>query len=306
MKKIIRLLLIVFAGFIVCCKGTIKEPVIVPVPLPEVLMAIATPATAKYNGNSTVTWQLKNAKSCDVSVNGVPQTTNGNSIDIKNLVASTTVVITAIGDGSYKSSTTVNISVENAPTPSASITAPTEVIPFASSTTFSWVLGDYTTGLSIDGVNQTGTSFKTPVLTKSTDYNLVAIGPGGTQSYKVTINVASWDSSNLGLITYKPWYLIKSEQQEVNGTVWHPMIPDPRTITDHSVFGIDGKCRSYDVNETLFEGPYDWSFTDKGLIVGGMVYTTMTVSKDQLVLVYTVYGFAGVPPVIMRDTYGHK
>lgn len=296
--------MVIFIGFFVSCKGTIvEEPVIVP--QPEILLPIATPATVKYNGSSTVSWQLKNAKSCDVSVNGVLQTVNGNSIDVKNLISNATVVITAIGDGSYKSSTTVNISVENAPAPSVSITAPTDVIPFASSTTFSWVLGDYTTGLSIDGVNQTGTSFKTPVLTKSTDYNLVAIGPGGTQSYKITINVDSYKNSKLGLITYKPWYLVKEEQQQVNSTTWYPMIPDPRTITDHLVFGVDGKLRYFDVNEVLIGGPYDWYFTDLGLqVVKGTTYSSVSVTENQMVLIATVSGF-GVT-ITVRDTYEHK
>ncbi len=304
MKKI-RLLLIIFAGFFVSCKGVVEDVVI---PQPEVLLAVATPATVKYNGSSTVTWQLKNAKYCEVSVNGVVKPVSGYSISLQNLVAPTSVVITAIGDNfSLRSSTTVTIPVEAAPTPSLVITAPTGIIPYAGTATFSWTLGDFTTNVSVDGVNQTGTSFKTPVLLNSKDYNLVATGPGGSQNYKITISVASWESSKLGLITYKPWYLVKSEKRNLTPTTsdWYNMIPDPSTITDHLVFSVDYKLRYFDVNEVLFGGPYDWYFTGSGLqVVKGTLYSSVIVNKDNLVLIGTSLGFGTTSEV--RDTYVHK
>lgn len=304
--KVISLLLIIFAGFFVSCKGIIEEPT--PVILqPEILQAIANPAIVKYNGSSTVTWQLKNAKYCEVSVNGVIQSTSGCSINLQNLIAPPTIVITAIGDGSLKSSTTVTIPVEDAPKPSLVITAPTSLISYAGTATISWTLGEFTTNVSIDGVPQTGASFKTPVLLNSKDYTLVAAGPGGIQSYKVTINVESWENSKLGLITYKPWYLVKSEKRNLTPTTseWYNMIPEPRMFTDHLVFGVDGKLREYDVNEIVFGGPYDWYFTESGLqVVKGTTYTSVTVTKDTLILVCTLLGFGTTSE--MRETYSHK
>ncbi len=304
MKKI-RLILIIFAGFFVGCKGIIEEPIPV-IPQPEILQAVAIPATVKYNGNSTVTWQLKNAKYCEVSVNGVIQSTNGCSISLQNLIASTPVTITAIGNGSLKSSTTVTIMVENAPAPSLVIVAPTNLIPYAGTATISWTLGDFTTNVSIDGVNQIGTSFKTPVLLNSKDYNLVATGPGGSQSYKVTLSVESWENSKLGLITYKPWYLVREEERNMDPIgPWYDMIPAARTITDYFVFSIDYKLSQYDVNNILIGGPVDWYFTELGIQkVYGSAYTSVTVTKDTLILVGTITGFGLIRE--SRQTFKHK
>lgn len=113
--------------------------------------------------------------------------------------------------------------------------------------------------------------------------------------------------NNFLYISKSPWYIKTVESQYEKDGPWTLETLMPATTTNYMVFSLDGTVCKFDVNGKMFGGPYPWAFTEKGMTISTIEYTSIYL--DDVTMIVTEYvksDIPGVPLVNVRTTYIHK
>jgi hypothetical protein len=157
---------------------------------PVVLAFAATPMAVVSGGSTTLSWRTANATSVDIDQSvgmGLAAMGTKQASPTQN----TTYTLTAHGAGGASATQSVTVQVASPP-PAATFTAQPTSINSGQSATLSWNATN-ATGVMIDnGIGAqppSGTTMVSPMQT--TNYTLVATGPGGTSRAMATVSVAA-------------------------------------------------------------------------------------------------------------------
>lgn len=128
--------------------------------------------------------------------------------------------------------------------PTITVTAPTEQLPYYSSTSFTWSVTGEFTNITLNNVTigENGT-FETPKLTGDSTFILKAIGPGGTTTEEIKILVGDWTTSPIGLLTKKIWHTnLLERKMYVPENPWYiPYVLSPEQKAETWDYTLDGK-----------------------------------------------------------------
>lgn len=166
-----------------------------PALVPPTVSFTATPASVKYNGNSTLKWSSTNATSC-AAKEWLGNDVSG-SVLMSNLTDTQTYTLTCTGSGGTTSKS-VTVTVAPKPTPSTStqptvaLTATPTTVKSGGSTTLDWSSTDATqctpSGAWSGTIGTSGTLLMTELISDKT-YTLTCTGSGGSATKSVTVTV---------------------------------------------------------------------------------------------------------------------
>ncbi|MBF0451455.1 MAG: hypothetical protein HQK75_12190 [Candidatus Magnetomorum sp.] len=150
----------------------------------------STPETIQLGESAVLTWSTQDADS--ISINNGVGTVGPRGTTVVTPFRTTTYIISAVNaDGKSESSVTVTV-IHSESTPSVSITANPISIHPGETSVLAWSTGNAYSVIIDNGIGNVPVNYSITVRPPvTTTYTISAIGPGGTSTASVTINVMS-------------------------------------------------------------------------------------------------------------------